>query len=98
MLVDDTAVTLCSWSVAPGSTCGVGTLLQVCPFQCSISDRGVMPLLMVWATPTAHTSVAPSATTSVRVLRVAGLGLAIRVHAVPFQWATRLDTGRLVAL
>src|SRR4029450_10070260 len=94
MLVDETAATESSWSVDPASPGGTSSDDQAPLCLRSRSDCGVMPPPeVVCATPTANTSPLVSAT-SLRVLRLAGLGVTSRFQLVPSKWTTRLETGR----
>src|SRR5438034_8634296 len=62
-----------------GSTLGLGTCVQVLPFQRSVTDR---PLA---SSPTAHALVAEVALTLSSSLLPCGLGLGTCFHKVPFQ-------------
>src|SRR4029450_1255180 len=94
MLGDETAATESSWSVDPASPGGTSSDDQAPLCLHSRSDRGVMPPPeVVCATPTANTSPLVSAT-SLRVLRLAGLGVAPRVQRGPSKGTTRLEAGR----
>ncbi len=67
---------------------GLGTTLQLIPFQCSMRVWGRL-LLLTKEYPTAQTFFAEMATTLSRTsLYPPGLGLAITVQLVPFQCST----------
>src|SRR5213082_225730 len=67
-----------------GSTLGLGTCVQVLPFQRMVTDR---PLA---SSPTAHALVAAVALTLSSSLLPCGLGLGTCFQAVPVQRSTRL--------
>src|SRR5437870_11621027 len=61
---------------------GLGTTLQLVPFQCSIK---VVSTLLVCCQPTAHASLVASIATPRRIWRSPGLGLVTRVQLLPSQ-------------
>jgi hypothetical protein len=67
---------------------GLGTRVQVLPFQCRIRVLGLLVKQLVQ--PTAQALLAEVAATPESSPPPAGVGLGTRVHAVPFQRAIRV--------
>jgi hypothetical protein len=91
--VDEIALT--EERTLPAGRAGLGTVVQLVPLKCWISGWLPPPF---WY-PTAHTSEGPVAATPLRMFTVPlGLGLALTLHAVPFQCSIRVRNAPFAAV